>query len=425
MRWWQELDSADILVPTLAPRSTLSLDDDVHSLLSRGAVDWAHALSIELTRDYSEVSLTELARSAELAHLLQTSSESNLQRLLLDLDPDGVEVEPPREALLFVDEAVAQQVPLVAVLRGYQLAMEHWLRWCAPAIARHADPDEQADELQHAVTVAVRYIDRLSNIVVDEYEQELQRRATSGSARRAALVSDLLNGEVVDIDEASNILGYPLHGRHVALSLRMPASGTNQIEVLQAEARAFAAHVGGYGLLTLATGLTTMDAWVAVRQSYKEVSDTAAEFVHIGVGTPFSGVTGFIESHKEARRALELRDIARPGCLSSITYYHQIRLLALISQDLAGLRAFVTATLGNLASNDERSRELRETFLAFLDANKSYTAVARTSHLHKNTVIQRVTRAKELTALTAAEGIDIHVALMAIHMLGEDVLTSS
>ena len=33
MRWWQELGAEDILVPTPEPRSALSLDDDVRSLL--------------------------------------------------------------------------------------------------------------------------------------------------------------------------------------------------------------------------------------------------------------------------------------------------------------------------------------------------------------------------------------------------------
>ena len=64
MRWWQELGAEDILVPTPEPRSALSLDDDARSRLGSGALDWAHALAVELTREYVEVSLPELARSA-------------------------------------------------------------------------------------------------------------------------------------------------------------------------------------------------------------------------------------------------------------------------------------------------------------------------------------------------------------------------
>jgi DNA-binding PucR family transcriptional regulator len=425
MRWWQELGAEDILVPTPEPRSVLSIDDDVRSLLGPGALDWAHALAVELTREYVEVSLPELSRSVDFTKGLQISAEANLQAVLLTLGGHRSEAQPPSEALVFADEAVARQVPLIVVLRGYQLALEHWLRWCAPAIARHADSADQADELQLAVSVAVRYIDRLSDIMIVEYERELQRRATSGAASRAALVGALLDGDVVDVDDASNLLHYPLQGRHVALALRVAAGGTNQAEILQSEARSFATSVGAIGLLTLANGLTTMDAWVAVKRGGVELKHWTSERVNIGVGTVLSGVSGFVQSHREAQRALEISDMATPGRVDPITYYDEVRLISLLAQDIPDLRAFVTATLGNLAGKDERSRELRETLLAFLEANRSYTAVARSSHLHKNTVVQRVTRAAELTGLDTTRDVDIHVALLAVDVLGEDILADT
>lgn len=425
MRWWQKLGPADVLIPTLEPRSRLSLDEDVLAMLGPAALDWAHALAVELTRDYVEVSVPELARSADFTRVLQISAESNVQGLLLNLGSRQGDAQPPREALLFADEAAARQVPLIAVLRGYQLALEHWLRWCSPAIASHADSAGQTNELQLAVTVAVKYIDRLSDIVIGEYERELQRRATSGAAARAALVSALLDGDVVDVPAASRLMHYPLDGRHVALALRLRDGGTNQVEILQAEARAFATSIGATELLTLATGLTTMDAWIAVAHGGREFKHTASERVNIGVGTPAPGVDGFIQSHREAQRALELSDMATPARRDPITYYGQVRLLSLMAQDMADLRRFVAATLGGLAGRDDRSRELRETLLAFFKANKSYTAVARSSHLHKNTVVQRVMRANELTAPHATSDLDIHVALMVVDVLGEDVLADA
>ncbi|MFF0501575.1 PucR family transcriptional regulator [Nocardia aobensis] len=380
---------------------------------------------MELARDYVEVSLPELARSADSTYLLRTSSESNLQGLLLDLGSHRADTQPPEEALLYVDEAVARQVPLAAVLRGYQLALEHWLRWCAAAVARHADPADHAGELQHAIAVAVRYVDRLSDLTIIEFERELQRRATSGYAHRAALINALLKGEAVDVEESSDLLRYPLQGRHVALALRIRPCVTNEVEILQAEARACAASLGATELLTFATGLNTLDAWVAVRQTGHGMVRPSNERVNIGVGTPLSGVGGFAQSHREAQRALRIFDVTTPGRRNSVTYYDRVRLLWLMAQNTAELRTFVTATLGSLACNDERSRELRETLFAFFEANKSYTAVARSSHLHKNTVIQRVTRASRLTARHTANDLDIHVALMAVDAFGDDMLADT
>ena len=63
--------------------------------------------------------------------------------------------------------------------------------------------------------------------------------------------------------------------------------------------------------------------------------------------------------------------------------------------------------------------------LAFLDENKSYTAVARSCHLHKNTVVQRVTRASELVGLETTRDVDVHVALMVIDVLGDSILADA
>ncbi|UZG60337.1 PucR family transcriptional regulator [Rhodococcus opacus] len=422
MRWWQNLRAEDILVPTTQPRSTLSLDDEVRSLAGAGALDWAHALAVDLTREYVEVSIPELRRSVDFTRGLQISAEANILGIFLILGSPGSEVQPPREALGFADEAVVQQVPLVAVLRGYQLGMQHWLRWCAPVIARHTDSVVQADELQLAVSAGVRYIDRLSEIMIAEYERELQRRATSGAARRAALVRAVLAGEVVNVDDIAHLLNYPLAGRHMALALRGQADSTNQVEALEAAARSFAASVGATGLLTIATGLTTMDAWVAVKSDTGSPTHPIHERVTIGVGTPLTGVTGFVQSHREARRALEILHMAAPGRLDPITYYDRVRLVSLVAKDFPDVRAFVTATLGSLAGTDDRSRELRETLLAFFEANKSYTAVALSSHLHKNTVVQRVKRASELTGREMTNHVDLHVALMLVDVFGDRVL---
>lgn len=425
MRWWQELQAEDVLVPTSEPRSALSLDDDVRSSIGAGALDWAHALAVDLTREYVDVAIPELARSAEFTQDLRISAEANLLGILLTLGSQSRDVQPPREALEFAREAAALQVPLVAVLRGYRLGVEHWMRWCGPVIVRHTESADQADELQLAVTVAVRYSDRLSEIMIVEYERELHRRATSGAARRAALVQAVLAGDVVDVDDTSHLLHYPLRCRHVALALHVRTGSPNQVDALEAAARSFATGVGARGLLTVATGLTTMDAWVAVTGDVARPRSPALDRVRIGVGTPHAGVTGFVRSHREARGALTILQMAIPGRLDPITYFDRVRLLALVSKNIPDAREFVTATLGSLAGADERSRELRETLLAFLEANKSYTAVARSSHLHKNTVVQRVTRAIELTGRDVANDVDLHVALMLVDVLGERVIADS
>jgi sugar diacid utilization regulator len=214
----------------------------------------------------------------------------------------------------------------------------------------------------------------------------------------------------------------------MALSLSLRSGGSKQVdalETLETEVRSFAASVRATGLLSMATGSTTMDAWVAVPDDAERPRTPGHEHVTMGVGSPASGRIGFVRSHRESQRALEILHMAESGRLDPVTYYDQVRLISLLAKDLPAAGAFVVSTLGRLAGTDERSHELRETLFAFLQANRSYTAVAHSSHLHKNTVIQRVMKASELAGRDMTKHIDVHVALMLVRVLGDRVLDSS
>ena len=64
MRWWQELEDDDVLVPATTARIPLSLDDEVTRLVGAHILEWTHALASDLTREYVESSLPELGASA-------------------------------------------------------------------------------------------------------------------------------------------------------------------------------------------------------------------------------------------------------------------------------------------------------------------------------------------------------------------------
>ncbi|WP_457100100.1 hypothetical protein [Microbacterium sp. P5_E9] len=72
----------------------------------------------------------------------------------------------------------------------------------------------------------------------------MQRRATSGAARRAAVVAAILAGERVDANEASRLLHYPLNERHIALSLHREQDAAAGMDPLESAARTIAASMG-------------------------------------------------------------------------------------------------------------------------------------------------------------------------------------
>ena len=66
------------------------------------------------------------------------------------------------------------------------------------------------------------------------------------------------------------------------------------------------------------------------------------------------------------------------------------------SSDL--LRAWVLATLGGLATDDEHHARLRDTLLVFLQSGGSYKTTAEQLVLHKNTVQYRIARPRRAWA---------------------------
>jgi DNA-binding PucR family transcriptional regulator len=87
------------------------------------------------------------------------------------------------------------------------------------------------------------------------------------------------------------------------------------------------------------------------------------------------------------------------------------------------LRAWVLATLGGLATDDENHARLRDTLLAFLRSGGSYKTTAERLMLHKNTVQYRIRRAEESRGRPVSENPnDLELALRTGHWLGSSVL---
>ena len=87
------------------------------------------------------------------------------------------------------------------------------------------------------------------------------------------------------------------------------------------------------------------------------------------------------------------------------------------------LRAWVLATLGGLAADDEHHARLRDTLLTFLQTGGSYKTTAERLTLHKNTVQYRIRKAEESLGRPVGKNAhDVELALRASHWLGSSVL---
>lgn len=421
--WWRDLGEDDVLVATREPRVPLTIDARATAALGPGALVWAHALAVALSREYVEHTIPQLRQNADFSQDLLASAEANILTMLLALDAGEATTQAPPEAIAYAREAAARRAPLSAVLRGYRLGVEHWIRWCAPVIEARLAPADQAEELQRASQVAIRYGDHLSEQVAAEYERELEDQALAGVAHRSELVRTLLAREPVDLERASKSLRYPLRGRHLALALSLDRPSERALPLLEAEVRTLAGRVAASAQLTIPSGLTSVHAWLAPAHAALRLAAPGQDAVLVGIGTEAEGIEGFRRSHTQAKRALDIARLARTGRIGRIVPYERVRLLDVLSQNMSLARDFAIAELGGLASTDTRARELRTTLLEFLGANRSYQAVARSSHLHKNTVVKRVARAEQLIGAPIADRpLEIHTALQLTDVFGDRML---
>jgi hypothetical protein len=363
----------------------------------------------------------------EILAELVTSGEANIRQVLWLLKRGtGVEdLRLPLEATSFMRGNVRRGIPLAAELRGYRLGHAWlWDRWSRALQQRIRDPDEliAAQELSSGLIFA--YVDRVSDVLVDEYGSERERMIRGSSHLRAETVRAILAGEPVDEETLHGRLGYDIRRRHVAIRVTI---GTSEVRGLERAAREAAAAVAPGAPLIVPSGPAGYDIWSG---SYEAVDTTRLERyeppegIRVAFGRPGRGLEGFRRSHGEAVQAARVAALAR-NVERSVVGYAQDELVSLLASDLPRAREFVATRLGPLAAASDPARRLRETLSAFLAAGGRSVRAAKQLYVHQNTVVYRVKRAEELLGRRVSdEPLELMCALLLTEMLGSVVLAA-
>jgi DNA-binding PucR family transcriptional regulator len=383
----------------------------------------ARGMAVHLAESVPELAGTE---DGELAPELLASTEANIGQVLHVLKA-GTEVRRanlPPEALAFMRGNVWRGVPLPALLRSYRLGHAWlWSQWSHALQERIDDPEELLAAQDATSAFMFAFVDRLCDVLVQEYGSEAEQLTRGTAQLRAEAVRAILAGEPGGDEEAlSTRLGYELRREHLALRVVGTAGETRDVE---REVREAAAALGARAPLVVASSTVSFDVWCGSYEGF----DTAAleryappEGVRVAFGRPGRGLEGFRRSHEEAVHAARVVALAR-GATGPVTGYAQVEIVSLLAADLPRARAFVAGRLGPLAATGEPARRLRETLRAFLAAGGSATRVARELHVHQNTVAYRVKRAEELLGRRVTEDpVELICALELAATLGETVL---
>jgi len=381
--------------------------------LARGMAVHLYAAIPELNASDDEELRTELLRSTE-ANIGQV-----LGLLARGASTDDVVV--PHGALEFLRGNVRRGIPLAALLRSYRLGHAWlWERWSQALSERIEDSDELAAGQDQTSAFMFAYVDKVSDLLVEEFGTERDRMMRSASQLRTETVRTILAGEPIDEEVASRRLGYQLGRDHIALRIAGTGSEIRGLERAVDEA---AAAVGTGQPLVVASGAARFDVWCG---SFGAPATDGLERyepppgVLVAFGTPGRGLAGFRSSHVEALQAARIGSLAGGA---AVTSYAEVELVSLLAADLVRARSFVIRELGPLASAAEPAQRLRETVLAFIAAGGSATRVAKELFVHHNTVAYRIKRAEEMLGRKVSERpIELTCALTLADVLGPAVL---
>jgi hypothetical protein len=412
------------------PTDELSLVRDVAARLLPEADEIADEMAVQI-----HARIPELAADYDGALVAETRSScrSNVGQVLRGLGrSEHVDhlVTPP-EAVEYARGYVRRELPVAVLLRSYRIGQGYfWERWAAAMSEQTADGPALTEALSSSSRWVFDYMDLITTDLVAVYAEARDHWSRTPAALRADTARGLLGGKLKDAREASRLLGYELQRRHhtglvIWQSLEEYAGDPHGLE---AAAGQTADALGAGDSLKVTSGASELWLWCSGMSApegdlTERLSDLQlAAGVRIAVGRVGTNLAGFRESHLEAAAAARIAVTA--GARSQpVTFYDEVEVVSLMSQDLDRARAFVRHELGGLAGADQSIARLRETMLVLLEEGMSNSRAARRLYVHNNTVVYRAARAQELLGHKLAERrIQVTAALMLTQTLGDSVL---
>ncbi|MFE9497011.1 PucR family transcriptional regulator [Streptomyces collinus] len=392
----------------------------------------------DVSRDIGEyivAEISDLRGDSTVIKILQASVTENVATLLHVFENDIPldKIEGPAAALEYARRLAQRGISLSAMARAYRIGHWRFLQWCLDELSRqNADEDLATAANRRMLQVSFGYIDRVTEHVIEVYQQERDHWLLSQTAARAARVREILAEKNIDINRAESALGHRLRQNHLGLVVWSPTLKDGEGE--------------GLALLDRITNEIAREldcparplfvprdavlswAWLPFGShrdvSWKQLSDVVERSdpsVHVCAGSVGYGTEGFRSTHRQALRTQELAAEANP--VPQFTDFSTVAPIALMATNLEDMRAWVWGILGPLAVDDENAARLRETAQIFLDTNCSYTATASAQILHKNTVQYRIRKAEEIMGRPVRKGpTDLEVALRAVQYLGSTLL---
>ncbi|MCP2281053.1 PucR family transcriptional regulator [Nocardia amikacinitolerans] len=266
--------------------------------------------------------------------------------------------------------------------------------WTVKAFEVTRDPDELQELLDAVVRSIFAYIDDTHAALNAMVDDERGQFADVDHAARMEAVGLILEGAPIGVRRASQRLRYELDRHHLAAIVWSEGDSRDPGQ-LERAVTALVQATGATRPLTILTGPTTMWVWISMATEFQvgEIREVLAveHWTRMAIGTPGSGLAGFRRSHLDALVTQRIMRSFPPE--TRIATYDEIEVVALATADMDRAIEFVSRTLGPLVTAD---RDLRETLRIYLREGLSTTQTAKALYAHRNTIINRLDRARAL-----------------------------
>jgi PucR C-terminal helix-turn-helix domain/GGDEF-like domain len=377
--------------------------------------------------------IPELHDDKAVLALLASSVHSNVGTCLqiMQHQIDLSAVQAPAASLEYARRRAQRGTPLTALLRAYRLGHTCFSDWLLKELARQTNDAQMLTAATLGMSkIVAGYVDQTSEEIVAAYTREREHWLRNRSAARAGRIRDLLSGQRINASATEVILGYRLRQYHVGLVCWAgdATAGVDNITRLE-HAISHVAGKAACGGDPLFLPRDESSAWAWLPLGIRDTFDAAVAStagvdggIYFAFGDAARGTTGFRLTHRQAIAAQGVALAAGSPTPRAVAFSEVAPVAMMLgSPDL--LRAWVLATLGGLATDDEHHARLRDTLLVFLQSGGSYKTTAERLVLHKNTVQYRVRKAEESLGRPVGKNRhDVELALQASHWLGSSVL---
>ncbi len=244
-----------------------------------------------------EDDIPELRGDAGLVELLGASVEGNVDTIVHSLRHDiAVErVEAPTAALEYARRLAQRGVPVNALIRAYRLGQRRLNEIVFSEVrALDIEPSVRLTVIEAIGAMLFEYIDWISQQVVVVYEGERERWLENQNSVRALRVREILAGKsTIDVDAATDALGYPIRWHHLAIVVWYPDAGTegNELARLQRFVRDLgnAADAAGSPLFVAADRMCGW-GWLPFRSADCDAAEKVRRVTTAHPGSPSVGI---------------------------------------------------------------------------------------------------------------------------------------